>query len=125
MQNKDQLTSKQAMISFLIPPVGIINYFRKKDSSPGVASASGKIALFSLALTSVGALSKFVFNKKQNLSGTGNTYRGNWTSTFITVPDLKIKIRVPSGPRCLQKVFVEFQNNQIIIADVNGMIIKF
>ena len=125
MENTDQLTSKQALISFLIPPVGIVNYFRKKDSSPSAASASGKIALFGLALTGVGALSKFVLNKKQNLSGTGNTYRANWTSTYITVPDLKIKIKVLFGPKCLQTVFVEFPGNQIVITDTNGMIINF
>ncbi len=124
-QSNEQLTSKQAMLSFLVPPFGIINYYRKKESSPGAAKASGKIALFSLALTGFGLLSKNLFDKKQSLSGVNNKYSGGWVSTFITIPDLKIKLKVPSGPKSFQKVFVEFKDNKIIVTDENGMRINF
>ncbi len=124
-QSNDQLTSKQAMLSFLVPPFGIINYYRKKETSPGAAKASGKIALFSLALTSFTIISKNLFDKKQSLSGVNDKYSGGWISTFITIPDLKIKLKVPSGPKSYQKVFVELKDNKIVVTDENGMIVRF
>ena len=123
--NNDQLSSKQAMLSFLVPPVGIVNYLYKKKTSPNSAKASGKIALFSLALTGAGLLSRTFFGKKSNLSGVSDKHSASWISTFITIPDLKIKVKVPFGPKCIEKVFVEFKGNKIIVTDENGSLINF
>ena len=125
MNNTDKLTSRQAMAAFLFPPVGLINYFRKKESEPKAANASAKIALFSAALYAIGAVSNVV-TKKQNLKGFENkAYEANWLSSFITIPDMKVKVKVPYGPKSNIKVFVEIIDGEFIITDENGMIINF
>ncbi len=94
---------------------------------PNSANASGKIALFSLALTGVGLITRNLFDKKSTLSGVNNKYSGSWISNFIKIPDLKIKLKTPYGLKCAfpKPVFVEFKGNKIIVTDENGMIVRF
>lgn len=123
----DQLSSKQAMLSFLVPPVGIVNYLYKKKTMPNSANASGKIALFSLALTGAGLLTRKMSDKKSNLSGVNNKYSANWISNIIEIPDLKIKLKTPYSLKNYfpKLVFVEFKGNKIIVTDEKGNVINF
>lgn len=125
MENTDKLTSRGAIIAFLFPPIGIVNYFRNKESKPNTAKASAKIAMFSLAILGAGKIADVIKKRNQSLDGFDYKLEADWLSEMITIPEAKIKIKVPFGPRNIKKVFIEVIDGEFIITDENGMIINF